>query len=165
MTKDPVCGKEVDPLRARAVGIYGGVTYYFCSQDCKGKFVDPRKTPRDETARDEKDRPLFRKGAAPKAPPAKAPVAAPAGGEPEPRKPEAHKPEPEPADSGADSVKYARSKPRREPDHDSSSVKVDSTPSMEAELEAAKSGGGRAWILVVLLFAIAGVVLFFALKK
>lgn len=44
--KDPICGKDVDTLRARAVGIYGGVTYYFCSQECKAKYVDPRKTPR-----------------------------------------------------------------------------------------------------------------------
>ncbi len=44
--KDPICGKDVDTLRARAVGIFGGVTYYFCSQECKSKFVDPRKTPR-----------------------------------------------------------------------------------------------------------------------
>jgi P-type Cu+ transporter len=42
MVKDPICGKQVDTLRARAVGIFGGVTYYFCSQECKGKFVDPR---------------------------------------------------------------------------------------------------------------------------
>jgi YHS domain-containing protein len=46
VVRDPICGKEVDPLRARAVGIFGGVTYYFCSQDCKAKYVDPRKTPR-----------------------------------------------------------------------------------------------------------------------
>lgn len=41
---DPVCGKPVDPLRARAVGIYAGVTRYFCSQACKAKFADPRVT-------------------------------------------------------------------------------------------------------------------------
>jgi YHS domain-containing protein len=41
--KDPVCGKPVDPLRARAVGIYGGVTHYFCSAECKARFVDPRR--------------------------------------------------------------------------------------------------------------------------
>ena len=39
---DPICGKPVDPLRARAVGIFGGVTYYFCSADCKARFQDPR---------------------------------------------------------------------------------------------------------------------------
>ena len=48
MVKDPICGKDVDTLRARAVGIYGGVTFYFCSQDCKAKYVDPRKAPRPE---------------------------------------------------------------------------------------------------------------------
>ena len=40
--KDPVCGKIVDPLRARAVGIFGGVTHYFCSPECKVRFADPR---------------------------------------------------------------------------------------------------------------------------
>ena len=41
--KDPVCGRPVDPLRARAVGIYGGVTHYFCSAECKAQFADPRR--------------------------------------------------------------------------------------------------------------------------
>ena len=50
MVKDPICGKDVDTLRARAVGIFGGVTYYFCSQECKAKYVDPRKTPRAPSA-------------------------------------------------------------------------------------------------------------------
>jgi YHS domain-containing protein len=44
MVKDPICGKDVDTLRARAVAIFGGVTYYFCSQECKAKFKDPRGT-------------------------------------------------------------------------------------------------------------------------
>lgn len=43
MVKDPICGKDVDTLRARAVGIFGGVTYYFCSAECKAKYVDPRQ--------------------------------------------------------------------------------------------------------------------------
>jgi YHS domain-containing protein len=43
MVKDPVCGKDVDTLRARAVAIFGGVTYYFCSAECKAKYADPRK--------------------------------------------------------------------------------------------------------------------------
>src|SRR5207248_1939812 len=38
-----ICGKQVDTLRARAVGIFGGVTYYFCSAECKSKFKDPRQ--------------------------------------------------------------------------------------------------------------------------
>src|SRR3954467_391296 len=45
MVKDPICGKDVDTLRARAVGIFGGVTYYFCSAECKAKYVDPRQQP------------------------------------------------------------------------------------------------------------------------
>src|SRR5205823_3272064 len=44
--KDPICGKDVDTLRARAVGIFGGQTFYFCSQECKSQYVDPRKAPR-----------------------------------------------------------------------------------------------------------------------
>jgi YHS domain-containing protein len=43
--KDPVCGRIVDPLRARAVGIFNGVTHYFCSQECKTQFGDPRLGP------------------------------------------------------------------------------------------------------------------------
>jgi YHS domain-containing protein len=43
MVQDPICGKQVDTLRARAVGIFGGVTYYFCSAECKSKFKDPRQ--------------------------------------------------------------------------------------------------------------------------
>ena len=43
--QDPVCGKDVDPLRARAVGIFGGVTHYFCSPECKVSFGDPRSGP------------------------------------------------------------------------------------------------------------------------
>ena len=46
IVKDPICGKDVDTLRARAVGIFGGVTYYFCSADCKAKYQDPRQQPR-----------------------------------------------------------------------------------------------------------------------
>ncbi len=45
---DPVCGKEVDVLRARAVGIFGGVTFFFCSSACKSRYNDPRATPRPE---------------------------------------------------------------------------------------------------------------------
>ncbi len=44
IVKDPICGKDVDTLRARAVGIFGGVTYYFCSAECKAQFKDPRQS-------------------------------------------------------------------------------------------------------------------------
>jgi YHS domain-containing protein len=47
---DPVCGKQVDALRARAIGIFGGVTYYFCSPECKAGFADPRRAPRGADA-------------------------------------------------------------------------------------------------------------------
>jgi Cu+-exporting ATPase len=36
--KDPVCGMEVDPDTAPAESEYRGKTYYFCAQNCKGKF-------------------------------------------------------------------------------------------------------------------------------
>lgn len=40
--RDPVCGQPVDPLRARAVGIWGSRTYYFCSAEHKAEFArDP----------------------------------------------------------------------------------------------------------------------------
>jgi len=52
IVKDPICGKDVDTLRARAVGIFGGVTYYFCSAECKAQYKDPRKTPRRDPTRD-----------------------------------------------------------------------------------------------------------------
>jgi P-type Cu+ transporter len=38
--RDPVCGMEVDRLRARAVAIVGGQTHYFCSQHCKEAFTN-----------------------------------------------------------------------------------------------------------------------------
>jgi Cu(I)/Ag(I) efflux system membrane fusion protein len=41
MNKDPVCGMDVDEKRAKASGRrseYRGVTYYFCTDECKEKF-------------------------------------------------------------------------------------------------------------------------------
>jgi len=38
--RDPVCGMEVDRLRARAVAIVCGQTHYFCSQRCKTTFTN-----------------------------------------------------------------------------------------------------------------------------
>jgi Cu+-exporting ATPase len=38
MTKDPVCGKQVDENRAPATTMYQGKKYSFCGQDCKNKF-------------------------------------------------------------------------------------------------------------------------------
>ncbi len=46
MKKDPLCGREVDPLRARAVAIIAGELVYFCSRAHRDAFV--RETPRDD---------------------------------------------------------------------------------------------------------------------
>jgi YHS domain-containing protein len=44
MVKDPVCGMAVDPNNAQAKSDYQGMTYYFCSEDCKHQFdSDPKK--------------------------------------------------------------------------------------------------------------------------
>lgn len=38
MTRDPVCGMEVDEQRAVAKADYQGKTYFFCSDACKARF-------------------------------------------------------------------------------------------------------------------------------
>lgn len=38
MTKDPVCGMEVDEKKAAGKSEYNGQTYYFCSLGCKKAF-------------------------------------------------------------------------------------------------------------------------------
>lgn len=44
MTKDPVCGMEVDENRAPAKSAYEGRTYYFCAEACKRALEkDPQK--------------------------------------------------------------------------------------------------------------------------
>lgn len=44
MTKDPVCGMEIDEKKAVASLNYEGQTYYFCAQACKRAFDrDPGK--------------------------------------------------------------------------------------------------------------------------
>jgi Cu+-exporting ATPase len=41
---DPVCGMEVDPEKAAGTSTYRGVSYYFCSLDCKKEFdANPTK--------------------------------------------------------------------------------------------------------------------------
>ncbi len=42
MTKDPVCGMDVNENQAKAKADYEGRTFYFCSEHCKQKF---EKTP------------------------------------------------------------------------------------------------------------------------
>jgi P-type Cu+ transporter len=40
-TRDPQCGKTVDPKTASAL-TWEGKTYYFCSQECRRRFdLDP----------------------------------------------------------------------------------------------------------------------------
>ncbi len=42
VTRDPVCGMTVDPEAGKPTADFGGHTYHFCSQSCRGKFVmDP----------------------------------------------------------------------------------------------------------------------------
>jgi len=38
MTKDPVCGMQVDENKAPATSTYEGKKYSFCGQECKNKF-------------------------------------------------------------------------------------------------------------------------------
>ena len=38
MTKDPVCGMQVDDKKDQATSMHNGQRYAFCSQDCKTKF-------------------------------------------------------------------------------------------------------------------------------
>lgn len=38
MAKDPVCGMDVDPLKAAGTANHGGKAYYFCSKSCVAKF-------------------------------------------------------------------------------------------------------------------------------
>ena len=53
---DPVCGMEVDPAIAKEHTEHHGLTYYFCSADCKGKFLKApasyaKETPPASTSR------------------------------------------------------------------------------------------------------------------
>lgn len=42
MGLDAVCGMKVNPVSAEAQSEYEGVTFYFCSQECKKAFdADP----------------------------------------------------------------------------------------------------------------------------
>ena len=44
MTRDPVCGMEVDEKKAPAKATYEGKQYAFCGEGCKEKFEqDPER--------------------------------------------------------------------------------------------------------------------------
>ena len=50
MTKDPVCGMQVDSTAAAATSEYKGKKYYFCSAHCKKEFdKNPQKYVKQET--------------------------------------------------------------------------------------------------------------------
>jgi YHS domain-containing protein len=38
MSKDPVCGMNIDERQASAKAEHQGKTFYFCSVDCKEEF-------------------------------------------------------------------------------------------------------------------------------
>ena len=44
MEKDPVCGMQINAHMAAASAIYGGKTYYFCSEACKRMFEESPST-------------------------------------------------------------------------------------------------------------------------
>ncbi len=44
MTKDTVCGMQVNETKATVTTDYKGKTFYFCGSSCKDKFVkEPQK--------------------------------------------------------------------------------------------------------------------------
>ncbi len=44
MTKDPVCGMNVDENKSEFQTQFEGKKYYFCSEDCKQEFeADPEE--------------------------------------------------------------------------------------------------------------------------
>ena len=152
IVKDPICGKDVDTLRARAVGIFGGVTYYFCSPDCKSKFKDPRQSGGPAPPM------LERRRAEPAAPTVSAST----------------------DDSGAP-VRYAHSRIRRitgevgtpvvqidlSP-HSDKKKPASASPSNAAAdepLEPARSGRSWAVAVVLVMLIIAGAVAFYTLRK
>ncbi len=45
MERDPVCGMNVDPEKAKAKVDHGEKSYYFCSAGCANFFPMPRRLP------------------------------------------------------------------------------------------------------------------------
>jgi len=152
IVKDPICGKDVDTLRARAVGIFGGATYYFCSQECKAKYVDPRQSTADgrqPTGQSERRRETAERRAEPE------------------------------VQTDAPPVKYAHSRMRRVTGEVGTPVvQIDLSPNKkpapaasaptesaaaDEDLAPARSGRGWAWLAIVML-VLAGGVVFYMLK-
>jgi YHS domain-containing protein len=148
IVKDPICGKDVDTLRARAVGIFGGVTYYFCSADCKAQFKDPRQASPATPPADVGERRKPEKAEKPVSPKA---VAAQAEEEP---------------------IRYAHSRMRRITGEVSTPVvQIDLSPHKKPEPQTADEEpvapprSGRGWaVLIVFMLIIAGGVIFYSLK-
>ncbi len=44
MTRDPVCGMQIDEKKAEGKIEYEGQTYFFCASGCRQKFAqDPKR--------------------------------------------------------------------------------------------------------------------------
>jgi YHS domain-containing protein len=164
IVKDPICGKDVDTLRARAVGIFGGVTHYFCSQECKAKYVDPRKEVPSTPPRETGER---RQAFTPPAAVSRQPSAT------EDAKTEGSRAETAKTDNG-EAPRYAHSRMRRVTGEVGTPVvQIDLSPnkkpepakteSADEDLAPARSGRGWAWVAIVMLI-LAGGVIFFTLK-
>jgi YHS domain-containing protein len=155
MVQDPICGREVDTLRARAVGIFGGVTYYFCSAECKSKFKDPRQNqgppPLIERRKPE--------------PPREEPLPR------EESKPELNAP-------GGEEVRYARSRIRRITGEVGTPVVqidlrpndkkpvLDSAKDLESVPDYPPRSGSGIWVTVaILMLLLAGGVVYFTMFK
>jgi len=142
MVKDPICGKDVDTLRARAVGIFGGVTYYFCSQECKAKYVDPRQAASPSAVappRDTAERRRAEPDAQTEAPPVKY----------------AHSRMRRVTGEVGTPVVQIDLSPNKKPEPKPAEA--------DEELEPARSGRGWAWVAIVMLL-LAGGVVFYMLK-
>ena len=152
--RDPICGKEVDTLRARAVGIFGGVTYYFCSAECKSKFKDPRQgngpAPSVERRKPEpeRDEPLER----------------------EERKPDLSAPR----NGGEEPVRYARSRIRRiTGEVGTPVVQIDLNPTAAKEKDKPsepldtlpRSDAGKWVALAIVMLLIAGGLVYFTMFR
>ncbi len=52
MTRDPVCGMQMEEKDAAGKTDYKGRTYYFCSADCKAAFEkEPQRYAGEDTPR------------------------------------------------------------------------------------------------------------------
>jgi YHS domain-containing protein len=145
IVKDPICGKDVDTLRARAVGIFGGVTYYFCSQECKAKYVDPRQPAPSSAAapsRETGERRRAEPEAQTEAPPVKY----------------AHSRMRRVTGEVGTPVVQIDLSPNKKPT--AAAPPPEQSAASDEDLEPARSGRGWAWVAIVMLLLAGGVVLY-----